>query len=139
MKHLILAIAVFAVASAANAEEKSWACNYSDKGVQVEFNKNGNPAIELGRAGMDPVVLVFDTDTGKARLIANSTVEVIPVLAGGTLSFIEKTPSGLSVITLYLSSPIGSSERVPFAQARHLDLAGPFPQQYYGTCTPIGG
>jgi len=136
MKRLVFAIVVLVAAAAVNAQELSWACAYSDKGVQAEFDKKGTPTVSSGAAGMDPFVLVLDSDAGKAGLRANITVEVFPIFSGGTLNFIEETPSGISVITLFVSSPLDKLERVPFAQARHLDLAGPFPQQYYGICTP---
>ena len=139
MRQVAIIVVVLAVAASAAAQEHSWACSYSDQGVQTEFDKKGNPSISHVKAGMDPFVLVLDLDAGEARLRANTAVEVIPVPVGGTLSFIEKTPTGLNVITLFVSSPLDKGGRVPFAQARHMDLAGPFPQQYFGTCTPIGG
>jgi hypothetical protein len=75
----------------------------------------------------------LNSDTGTARLVANADVEVIAVPSGGTMSFIEDTPSGLNIISVYFQHRLLDGE-VPFVQSRHLDVGGPFPQQYYGTC-----
>ena len=131
-----LAICLFSVVSA--AEEMSWACSYSDRGVQVEFSARGKPTIEEGPPGMDPFVLVLNTDEGTARIRGNSTVEVVPILSGPTLSFLERTPTGINLITLFIVTNLDEKGTIPFAQARHLDLVGPFPQAYYGTCIPLG-
>jgi hypothetical protein len=138
MKTYSVFFAMLMATCVASAQDLSFNCTYSDAGVQVEFGPEGKPKVSSGAAGMDPFVLELNTETGEARLRAINAVEVFPVVAGPTLSFIERTPSGISVITLYMESAIDSLGRIPFAQARHLDLAGPFPQQYYGICAPIG-
>ena len=133
-----IAIACLLFASAVSAaDELRMVCEYSDKGVQVEFDSKGKPKVALGESGMSPFILSVDLETGDAKLIANSTVEVLLLPAGSTMNFIEPTGGGVNIITVFTGSVLAGGKSVPFAQARHLDVGGPFPQQYYGICTDM--
>jgi hypothetical protein len=137
MKRTIAILFVVLISAVLTADELRMACEYSDKGVQVEFDKNGKPKISLGEPGMSPFILSVDLETGDAKLIANSTVEVLLLPAGNTMNFIEPTGGGVNIITVFSGSVLAGGKSVPFAQARHLDVGGPFPQQYYGICTDM--
>ena len=107
---------VLLTAVSSMSDEITWACKYSDKGVQVEFNNKGKPTVSHGEFGMEPFILALDTDKGEAKLVANSAVEVIPMMSGPTLSFIEDTPSGPSIITLFIGSISSTIYAIEYGQ-----------------------
>jgi hypothetical protein len=129
---LVIAVLSLFLVGVVSAGELRLSCKYSDQGVQAEWNGDGRPEISERGFGDDSFVLTVDTASGKAQLHANSTVEVIAIPLEASINFIEETPTGLSITSVYLRAlPDG---HLPFVQSRHLDFMGPFPQQYYGSC-----
>src|SRR5262249_9106271 len=75
----------------------------------------------------------IDLKAGKARNIGNNGAgDVIALVGGGGLTFVDPKPAGVTITTVFGSSVKGQYVVV---YSSHLLLLGmPRPSQYYGTC-----
>jgi hypothetical protein len=115
-------------------QAKSLQCEFGE-GYAVSW-KSGKPQFESGSMGTVTTFDSIDLKKGTARVIANAgagDVIVIPTASG--LNFMEKTDSGNLVFTTvfyHYASP--DIPRYVAVTSRHMDMFGPFPSQYHGTC-----
>ena len=147
---LFLSITVFSaccsVAFAADNEAssrllkaRSLKCEFGP-GNQAEW-KGGVLTVRSGRwsSSSDKSASIIhydgiDLNSGKARVIgAGGSADLFAFSSPVALTLIELVPvGGVSVTTIYGS--YDAKRAFPAVIAKHVDIFGPFPQQYYGAC-----
>ena len=115
------------------------------KSVRCQFNEGttaswdgGKPRLERGKAG-EGTTSTFDSidvKEGRARLITRAgagDVAVISTLIGVT--FIESVENGgLNITTVFTQYVKAAGERFIAVFSKHVDVFGPLPSQWHGTC-----
>ena len=98
----------------------------------------GRLSLKQANFGRDATV-VFDSlnpQAGIARITgsgASSEVRFTSMSVGVT--FIETTPSGMNITTIYKKQ--ADQTRLAAVTSRHLSLGSPFPSQFYGSCVAL--
>jgi len=90
-----------------------------------------------GTATFDSIKHEPGTDAGTARLIGNAGAGDIQVkMTPSGITFIEETLfGGLNITTVFDKYDSSATQRFIAVASRHLDVNGPFPSQFHGTCT----
>jgi hypothetical protein len=101
--------------------------------------KNGVVVPGSGRFGAPGAASMIhydaiDMTAGKARLIGTAGSGDLTVMADSVgITLIEKVPlGGLAMTTIFGS--YDTKRSFPAVLSKHIELFGPFPQQYYGSC-----
>jgi len=115
------------------------------KSVRCQFNEGttaswdgGKPRLERGKAseGTASTFDSIDIKEGRARLITGAgagDVAVIFTLIGVT--FIESVENGgLNITTVFAQYVKAAGERFIAVFSKHVDVFGPLPSQWHGTC-----
>ena len=118
---------------------RSLKCEFGP-GAHAEW-KNGGVNVGSGRFGPpgEKSTIHYDAislPTRRARVIGtggSADLELLPSAVGLTL--VEQIPAGGVVITTVYGS-YDAKGAFPAVMSKHVDLVGPFPQQYYGSCVP---
>lgn len=115
---------------------KSVRCQFSE-GTTASWDL-GKPKLERGTAG-EGIMSTFDsidTKEGRARLITRAgagDVAVVSTLIGVT--FIESVENGgLNITTVFAQHVKAAGERFIAVLSKHVDVFGPLPSQWHGTC-----
>ena len=91
-----------------------------------------------GLVTFDSIKRNAGTDTGSARIIVGNIFsgDVLVKMTGAGITFIEESLNGNLSITTVFANVSSVNQRFIAVSSRHLRLMnGPFPSQYYGTCT----
>jgi hypothetical protein len=131
-------LATHGEAKAALQGARSIRCVLGD-GVSSTWS-GGQVNRELARFASDPsaATITFDSIDVKrmtARIvgdIASADVQIVSTNSG--LTFLESTPNGPNVTTVYPFFATATSQRFLMVQSRHKVIRTPAPSQYYGTC-----
>ncbi len=115
----------------------TYRCDFGP-GTQASWD-HGEPTIKSADHGAGDVVFdSIDTSAGTARFIGNSgAVDIVVVMSGAGLTFVETTGLGNLVFTTIFWSKAGATDRLVAVTSRHMDINGPFPSQYHGTCAEL--
>lgn len=113
---------------------KSLKCTF-ELGVGAEWVDD---EIKVETAGYGPPIIIDSIDIEKksARFIGNiGSTDLILLVTGVGLTFIEETPSGnLNITTVFYEYVSDDSRFFKAVASRHTNFLGAFPQQYYGGC-----
>jgi hypothetical protein len=101
--------------------------------------KNGVLTLGTGRFGPPGAQSTIhydsiDLTTRKARVIGtNGSSDLVVLPSGVGITLVEQVPlGGVAVTTVY--GAYDSKRSFPAVMTKHVDVLGPFPQQYYGSC-----
>jgi hypothetical protein len=142
-----VALALFSIGASASSPEprsrlmraRSLKCEFG-AGSHAEW-KDGVLVVGSGRfapAGEKATIHYDSIDHQKrrARVIA-TWAEGLEVLASQTgVTFVEHIASGGLAITTVFAA-YDQNNAFPAVISKHVDAVGPFPQQYYGSCTAL--
>jgi hypothetical protein len=139
-------VLAFAGASDAAADKEALSRLAKTQSLKCEFGagtsaewKNGVLTLGTGRFGPPgPQSTIhydgIDLTTRKARVVGTSGASDAVVLPSGVgITLVEQVPrGGVAVTTVYGS--YDAKKSFPAVMTKHVDVLGPFPQQYYGSC-----
>ncbi len=146
MKTLTITIGLFLVSMGVLGQEPADAITrlQNTTSLRCQFGpgtgadwESGKLNVEEDNWGSEPSYFdSIDVQAKTARLIGNAGSAGILVMITATgMHFIEVTPVGnLNVTTVFGS--LDQSGNFLAVTSRHVDLFGPVPSQYYGTCEP---
>lgn len=151
MQHTPLLVLVLGFAAAFGTQEargqdprfadllraKTLRCEFGE-GTQASWD-GGDLKVVRGTFGKRTEFIVYDSidiKKGHARLVTSAgagDVVVLSTLVG--TSFIESIPNGGLNITTVFARPVKpADERLVAVMSKHVDINGPFPSQWHGTC-----
>ena len=98
----------------------------------------GRAATETQAGGMSASVFEFDPETETATIVSANGRSPVVRLVVGAVSFIESPRGGISLTTVFPWPDPRNSGAFIAVLSRHLDLSGPFPSQWHGSCQITG-
>jgi hypothetical protein len=151
MHHILLFVLLLVFTAALRAQDaqgqdptfvdllraKSLRCEFAE-GTQASWDR-GELKVERGIFGKRTEFTVYDSidiKKGHARLVTSvgaGDIAVLSTLIGTT--FIETIPNGgLNITTVFARRVKPADERLVAVMSKHVDINGPFPSQWHGTC-----
>ena len=146
MHRILLAFLVLGCPITLNGQDEATSTLMNARSLKCEFGpggqaewKNGVLTVSSGRFGPpgEGSTIHYDAinlTTRQARVIGTSgSSDVVVVPSGIGITLIEHVPAGgIAITTIYGS--YDAKGAFPAVMAKHVDILGPFPQQYYGNC-----
>ena len=92
---------------------------------------------EGGMVTFDSIKHEAGTDAGTARIVGNAGAgDILVKMTPAGITFIEETLfGGLNITTVFANYDSAATQRFIAVASRHLNINGPFPSQFHGTCT----
>lgn len=131
MKRILWLLTVFILLEGTiKAETVTYSCIFNRSHI-AEWNKN--KFSEQDSNSKISLTYIYDIVLEKAYMIGNNGVSnVIHILSGDKITFIERTPSGNMTMTTVYSS---KNDKHAAVHSRHIEfIGGSVNSQYYGYC-----
>jgi len=143
-----IVVALTLVGGVAAQEQTGFLCT-CDVGAALDFGKSGKVKVEEGYFYGKPgggAWLWPGEEENRWQLVAvspegqgsGSASVLFLNTPDGSLLFIEFTPSGVSIITVFVNSPSATPDNIPMAITRSLVLGGtPLVTTFSGSCQVV--